>query len=412
MSSDGDAITIDRVTKTYRINVGRARVREMLPWPLDAGIRRAFPRWWLKNTFNALDDISLVVPKGSTLGVVGHNGAGKTTLLKVIAGVTAPTAGSVRVPGRVAALIDALVGFNPDLTGRENVFLLGSMHGFPRKTMSSQMARIMDFAEVDESADTPVKRYSAGMAARLGFATLIALDVDILLIDEVLAVGDASFQRKCVEWLDEFRAAGGTLVFVSHNLSLVRSMTEHLIWIDRGRTVKAGPTSSVLSEYVKSMEHREGGDQAFGKRQARKAAVARGLHRWGAGGARVDAVHVEDIAEDGSGVEFAIDYEADGIDSAHFCVGFVDEAERDIGASISPIVRLVGSDGGIRCRIRPLPLRSGIYFPVIAIMTPDGLVRDRWRLDRAVVVDRERDEVSEIFGPVEIEASWDDVGPR
>ncbi|MGQ0669867.1 MAG: ABC transporter ATP-binding protein, partial [Actinomycetota bacterium] len=251
-----DAIRVEGIRKTYRVGVGRARVREMTPPPFDRALARLFPRWWTRNTFNALDDVTLSVPAGSSVGIVGHNGAGKTTLLKVVAGVTYPNAGKLAVSGRIAALIDALVGFHPDLTGRENTYLLGAMHGFGRRAMASRVERILQFAEIDEMADTQLKRYSAGMAARLGFAIITALDVEILMVDEVLAVGDAAFQRKCIRWLDEYRAGGGTLVFVSHNLSLVRNMTDRVVGLDPGPVMDDGGASDVLGRDAHAMEHR------------------------------------------------------------------------------------------------------------------------------------------------------------
>lgn len=403
-----DAVTVQHVTKRYRIGVGRARIREMVPPPIDGGFRRVFPRWWNRDTFNALEDVSLSVGPGTSLGLVGHNGAGKTTLLKIIAGVTAATSGGVRVSGRIAALIDALVGFHPDLTGRENIYLLGAMHGFSRGEMSPRIDRVLEFAEIDEMADTPIKRYSAGMAARLGFGTITALDVELLLVDEVLAVGDAAFQRKCVDWLDGYRAGGGTLLFVSHNLSLIRNMTEKVVWIDHGRVVDEGPTGELLQRYVQAMERRDHPQAGRAKRDAWRTMLAGGMRRWGAGGARVENVHFEEPSANGATLEVAISFEADGIDEAMFCVGFVDEAGHDVGAAASAPMALHGGSGSVRCEISPLPLRSGIYFPVVAILSPDGLVRDRWKLDRAVVVNRDEEVVMD-FGPVEIPASWSET---
>jgi ABC-type polysaccharide/polyol phosphate transport system ATPase subunit len=396
------------IVKTYRIGVGRARVREMLPWPVDVGVRRLFPRWWTKDTFNALDGVSVAVEQGESLGIVGHNGAGKTTLLKVIAGVTAPTAGQVRSQGRMGALIDLLVGFHPDLTGGENAYLLGSILGLNRRQMSPRIGRILEFAEIEEMADTPVKRYSAGMQARLGFATLVAIEPEILLIDEVLAVGDATFQRKCVKWLDEYRRNGGTLLFVSHNLGLVRSMTDRAVWLDHGQVAGEGPTGKLLSEYARAMERRTEAVSELGRNRgrAKRAMESRGMHRWGAGGARLEAVGIHDPDEGGE-LEITITYENTELERAIFCVGFVDESGQEVGVAASPNLPLAGERGTVRCAIRPAPFRSGIYFPVAAILSPGGRVEDRWRLDRAIVVDR--DGTSAMigdFGPVEIASSW------
>jgi ABC-type polysaccharide/polyol phosphate transport system ATPase subunit len=401
------AIDVRDLTKSYRVGVGRARIREMLPYPFDRWVRRLFPKWWTRNTFPALDAISLTVQVGSSIGIVGHNGAGKTTLLKVIAGVTEPTEGRIGVSGRIAALLDVLVGFHPELTGRENIYLLGAMHGFGRREMARRVDRILEFAEIAELADTPLKRYSAGMGARLGFAIIATLDVDVLLIDEVLAVGDARFQQKCVRWLTDFRSSGGTLLFVSHNLALVRNMTDQAVWLDHGKVVQEGSTHEVLAEYARAMERRDLGRAGHQKGESEKLAKARGLHRWGTGGARVDEVLVEEPGEGASGLGIVIRYEAPDLDEALFCVGFVDEGGQEIGGSSSPIVVPKGQSGEVRCTIRPMPFRPGIYFPVVSILSSDGLVRDRWRLDRAIVVDQDgQPEYANDLGPVDLPAVW------
>lgn len=401
-----DAVVTRGITKTYRLGVGRARVREMTPWPIDRALRAMFPAWWNRDTFNALEDVSFTITAGSSVGMVGHNGAGKTTLLKVIAGVTSPTAGTATVSSRTAALIDILIGFHPEMTGRENAYLLGAVHGFGRRSMKPRIDPVFEFAEIENLADTPLKRYSSGMVARLGFSVITALDVDILLVDEVLAVGDAAFQRKCVRWLDEFRARGGTLLFVSHNLALVRNMTERAIWLDHGKVADDGPTAAVLSRYARGMERRDFRDHVHREHEAVRMATTRGLHRWGAGGARVEEVNISEPSAGSSDLDVAITYDAPALESGIFCIGFVDEGGREIGAAASPPLSLQNGKGAVRCSIRPLPFHPGIYFPVVAILSADGLVRDRWRLDRAVVIDRDGDVGTNEFGPVDIPAAW------
>jgi len=407
-----ELITAQNVTKTYRIGVGRARVREMLPWPIDKAVRSAFPNWWLRDTFNAVDDVSLAVEAGTCVGLVGHNGAGKTTLLKVLSGVTTPSAGEIRIRGRIAALIDLLVGFHPDLTGRENVYLLGSFHGVGRKAMNARINRVFEFAEIDEMAQTPLKRYSAGMAARLGFATITALDIEVLMVDEVLAVGDANFQKKCLRWLQDYRSRGGTLLFVSHNLGLVRNMTDRVVWLDRGRIVADGPTPQILGDYARAMERRDGEAPVSGRKAIERAMAARGQHRWGAGGARVEEVHIEEPASPKDPIVFSVNYEATDIQRARVCVGLVDENEVEVGSAISPDVDVHAGRGTIRCAIRA-PLRPGIYFPIVAILSPDGKIRDRWRLDRAIVVEStDHVEAEAGFGSIALPASWSLNGPH
>jgi lipopolysaccharide transport system ATP-binding protein len=356
--------------------------------------------------FNALEDVSVQVPRGTSLGIVGHNGAGKTTLLRVIAGITTPTGGAVSASGRIAALLDVLVGFHPELTGRENIYLVSAMHGHGRADVAPRVPEILEFAEIGDLADTPLKRYSAGMGARLGFAIITALDVDILLIDEVLAVGDAAFQRKCVRWLEGFREGGGTLLFVSHNLALVRSMTERAVWLDHGKVAADSPTKEVLDGYARAMERRDAGSVTYRRKVANKLLRVHGLDRWGSGGARAEQVNFQGPDSGGTELGITIAYEASELRRAVFCVAFLDEGGREVGGAASPPLALDGQ-GRVRCRLRPLPLRSGIYFPVVAILSPDGQVRDRWRLDRAIVIDRDGDGSSGVdLGPVEMPAAW------
>jgi ABC-type polysaccharide/polyol phosphate transport system ATPase subunit len=400
-------VTLSSITKTYRIGVGRARVREMLPPPFDRAVRKVFPKWWARDTFNALEDVSLSIPSGSSVGIVGHNGAGKTTMLKVIAGVTAPSSGGVKVTGRVAALIDVVVGLHPDLTGTENIYLLGAMQGFGRAAMRERIDRVVEFAEIGDMVDTPLKRCSAGMITRIGFGAITALDADVLLIDEVLAVGDAAFQRKCATWLEEYRAGGGTLLFVSHNLGLVRSMTKRAVWIEHGRVVGDGDTPSVLLEYGRAMERREAPEEIRAKSQVRKLLKARGMNRWGMGGAVIEAVDIGEMSEDMDRLDVRIAFELTEVSEAVFCVGFVDESGREVGAAASPVHRPGRSNGEITCSIEPMPLRTGVYFPVVAILSGDGVIRDRWQLDRAVVVDRNgASSLPDGFGAVDISAGW------
>jgi ABC-type polysaccharide/polyol phosphate transport system ATPase subunit len=402
-------ITISEMTKTYRIGVGRARIREMTPPPFDRGLAKLFPNWWTRNCVDALQDVSFSIEKGTSVGIVGHNGAGKTTLLKLIAGVTAPTKGSIHVNGKIAALLDVVVGFHPELTGRENLGLLGGIYGLDRREIAAKAPDILAFAGISDMIDTPVKRYSAGMVARLGFATVTAMDVDTLLIDEVLAVGDASFQRKCIDWLETYRQDGGTLAFVSHNLGLVKSMTERVVWIDHGRVVDDGPTSEVLSRYARALERRDGAESVLtGSRRARKKGIKRsmvgtGQDRWGAGGTRIGEVHIEGPDALGS-LTFTIEFEGTDLDGDLLCIGFVDESGHEVGAASSPAPTDAAT---IRCVMRPAPLRPGIYFPVVAVVSADGDVRDRWKLERAVVVESDRpDPLADLFGPAVIDAEW------
>ncbi len=207
--------------------------------------------------FWALRDVSFGVSRGESLGLVGHNGAGKSTALKLMTRILEPTSGSVTIDGRVAALLELGSGFHPDLSGRENVFLNGSLLGFSRREMRAKLPEIVDFAEIGDFIDMEVKHYSSGMYTRLAFAVATAVDPDILITDEVLAVGDESFQRKCMDRIYRFRQVGKTIIFVSHALETVRTLCDQAVWLDHGQARLAGAASEVIDAYLADVNRRE-----------------------------------------------------------------------------------------------------------------------------------------------------------
>jgi len=199
--------------------------------------------------FWALDDVSFDVRYGERVGIVGRNGAGKSTLLKILSRVVYPTHGEVRYRGRLVSLLEVGTGFHGDLTGRENVFLNASIHGLTRTEIDARFPSIAAFADVGDFLDTPVKRYSRGMHMRLAFAVAVHLDPDILILDEVLSVGDAEFQRKCLERVEALVSEGRTLLFVSHSASALRAFCDRCIWLDAGRLQADGPTEQILAQF-------------------------------------------------------------------------------------------------------------------------------------------------------------------
>ncbi len=202
--------------------------------------------------FWALKDVSLDIQKGDIVGIIGSNGAGKSTLLKILTGITPPTEGEIRMNGRVASLLEVGTGFHPELTGRENIFLNGAILGMTKKEIASKFDEIVAFAGIEKFLDTPVKRYSSGMYVRLAFSVAAHMDPDILLVDEVLAVGDAEFQKKCLGKMEEVtRTAGRTILFVSHNMEAVRRICSKAIFLDRGEVRKMGSVEEVLGEYLR-----------------------------------------------------------------------------------------------------------------------------------------------------------------
>ena len=193
--------------------------------------------------------MSFEVERGEAVGIIGQNGAGKSTILKLLYNITAPTTGQISINGRLAALIEVASGFHPELTGRENVYLNGSLLGMKRREISKKLESIVDFAGVSAFIDTPVKRYSSGMYLRLGFSIAAHLDPDILLLDEVLAVGDAEFQSRCIERIDQLRKTGTTIVFVSHNLGAVENLCDRVFLLRHGEIFRSGLPRYVISEY-------------------------------------------------------------------------------------------------------------------------------------------------------------------
>ena len=201
------------------------------------------------NAFFALKDVSFTVNRGESVALVGLNGSGKSTMLKIIAGVLTPTEGSVSIGGTVAPLIELGAGFDMDLTGRENIYLNGAVLGYSRKFVDECFDKIVDFAELWDFVDVPVKNYSSGMIARLGFSIATLVKADILIVDEVLAVGDYKFQQKCKSRMRELMEGGTTLMFVSHDAEQVRELCQKAIWLDHGRVMSFGPTEEVLAQY-------------------------------------------------------------------------------------------------------------------------------------------------------------------
>ena len=208
-------------------------------------------------TVTALDGVSFELPRGRTLGVVGRNGSGKSTLLKLLAGIGKPTAGTVEVSGRVSALIELGAGFHPEISGRENVFINGMMLGLSRRDVAARFEQIVRFAELADFIDAPVKTYSSGMYMRLGFSVAIHVDPDVLLIDEVLAVGDESFTHKCLDRLAEFRRSGRTIVLVTHALNMVIRLCDQAIWIDGGLVRAEGDPQRVVDAYLLDVARQE-----------------------------------------------------------------------------------------------------------------------------------------------------------
>ena len=284
------AITLEQVSKVYR-RYGYERRFATLKSALLTGslVRHLSPR----ESFRALDDVSLTVEAGTTCGIIGRNGSGKSTLLKLVAGITRPTSGQVRVGGRVSALIELGAGFHPEISGRENVFINGVMLGMSRREIDRRFQEIVEFAEIEDFIDAPVKTYSSGMYLRLGFAVAVHVDPEVLIVDEVLAVGDEGFSLKCLDKFAEFKRRGKTILFVSHALSMVERFCDEAVWLDGGRKRMVGDPKRVVQMYLSDVAQAEDAHLAAEDAKAQQTAAPSGppppADREAAGGASPDA---------------------------------------------------------------------------------------------------------------------------
>jgi lipopolysaccharide transport system ATP-binding protein len=355
------AVFFDNVSKRFILH--HERPRSFQEWAIQTIQRRAN----LREPFWALRDVSFSVEQGEMLGIIGENGAGKSTVLKLISRILEPTTGRVTVQGRVSALIELGAGFHPDLTGRENIYLNGSILGLSKREMDRQFAAIVDFAELERFIDTPVKHYSSGMYARLGFAVAIHVHPDVLLIDEVLAVGDEAFQKKCLERVATIKAQGKTIIFVSHNLDLIRAFCTSALWLDQGVVQARGRTGRVIDSYLKHIATQSEWQQERPNDQTPRE------NRWGNQAVEIIGVDLLDaegyprrIFETGEAMVARIRYVAhQEVKSPVFGVAI----HRADGTHVNgpntrlsgfPIERLQGA-GEVRYAVEALPLLAGEY---------------------------------------------------
>ena len=257
MGSDKIAISVQGLGKKYSIGGPQEKYltfRDAIVNSVKTPFKR-FSSRELPSEFWALKDVSFDVEKGEVVGIIGRNGAGKSTLLKILSRITSPTEGTVDLYGRVGSLLEVGTGFHPELTGRENIFLSGSILGMKRREIDAKLDEIVKFSEIEKFLDTPVKKYSSGMYVRLAFSVAAHMDTEILLVDEVLAVGDAAFQKKCLGKMgDVATKEGRTVLFVSHQMDMVRNLCQRGIWIHNGRIYKNGPIDQVIESYIDSIK--------------------------------------------------------------------------------------------------------------------------------------------------------------
>lgn len=302
------AVRVDKVVKQYRRVAHAHRFLTLKSAIVGGDLFKALAPG---DIFTALDNVSLNIGRGETLGVIGSNGAGKSTLLKIIAGTTKPTSGEVEVNGKISALIELGAGFHPEISGRENVFINGIMLGLSRQEVADRFDEIVAFAELEEFIDAPVKNYSSGMYMRLGFSVAIHVDPEILLIDEVLAVGDEAFVHKCLDKIAAFKRRGKTILLVSHGLDSVRQLCDRVIWMKDGNIQMSGDPPRVVDAYLEWVHRKE--EQELAARHEERVAEASAAPATGPAGEATPAVPArpaEGDAEVATGAEAAVDAEA------------------------------------------------------------------------------------------------------
>lgn len=359
---------------------------------LTAGRRGRYTDHW------ALQGVDLELPRGASLGLCGANGAGKSTLLKVLAGTTAPSAGAYRTSGRVAGLLELGAGFHPDFSGRENVLLNGVLLGHSRRRVASRLDEIFEFAELEAVADAPVRTYSSGMAMRLGFAAALGLEPEVLILDEVFAVGDQRFQKKCVDRLLAERAAGRTILFCSHSLYDLRAMCDEAVWLRDGRVAASGEVAMVTNRYAAWQEARGGADESG----------LAGPDGW----PRITGIAVHDAAGEvltevasGDSIEVHIAWVNPERRPIQIGLGFMRQDHvlcAALGTQFDG-VQLEGTAGTCVLRLPKLALLAGTFRLVGYLFDGDGLHRYQERIaDEDLVVNNATKEV----GLVRLEHDW------
>jgi lipopolysaccharide transport system ATP-binding protein len=356
------AIEVNGLGKRYQINLDQAGymlLTERITERLKAlGRRQKTQEFW------ALRDVDFEVKRGETMGIVGHNGAGKSTLLKVLSRITPPTEGEARLRGRVGALLEVGTGFHPELTGRENVFLNGAILDMRRQEIQKRFDEIVEFADVGPFIDTPVKRYSSGMQMRLAFSVAAHLEPEILIIDEVLSVGDLAFQEKCLGRMETAAGEGRTVVFISHNLASVRGLCDRAIMLSGGRIVASGDASDVVDTYVSDMLAES------------QTSLRDRENRVGDGRVRLTDLRLEqggemiDSPASGKDFDIVVSFEtADRVPMRGVNFGIVITAHGEdkpliniYSETAGAAFREVPGHGEVRCRIKRCPLPAGQYY--------------------------------------------------
>lgn len=358
------AIWFDGVSKKFILHRERARSFQELALNLFRRNNGSHEEFW------ALQDVSFTVERGETVGLIGPNGAGKSTVLKLISRIIEPTSGQIRVSGRLGALLELGAGFHPDLTGRENIYLNGSILGLSQAQIRRKLDDIIAFAELDRFIDVSVKHYSSGMYVRLGFSVAVHADPEILLVDEVLAVGDAAFQRKCLDRINHLRQQGVTILFVSHSTETVRAICSRALWLNDGWLVADGSAESVVTRYL---------DHSWTAEESGLKAGDENAHRWGSGEVRIVGIRLldgssreEQLFQIGEPLTIEMRYRAEKrVERPVFGLAI----HRSDGMHITgPNTQFAGreipwveGEGVVQYTVSSLPLLEGAYYISVAV---------------------------------------------
>ncbi len=363
-----NAIEVRQLGKKFRLR--HARGQSLKATVIERVLRRE-----IREDFWALQEIDFDVTQGETLGIIGPNGSGKTTLLSLLALTMVPTVGSLEVRGRVSSLLELGAGFHPDLTGRENIYLNASIMGIPRSVVEGKFDQIVDFSGLGHFIETPIKFYSSGMIVRLGFSVAVEADPDILLIDEVLSVGDAAFQKKSGQRIREFKEVGKTIVVVSHDMNLIRNFCRRVIHLEDGKIVNRGPTEKVIDDYIERVQTaliESGGYLGVPHQWGNREATIENVRLLNGRGEETKNFRMGDdlVAEITFRAEREIKEPVFGF-SIHnaertLCFGSNTQIE---GYSIPSI----SGEGKIKLRLRSLPFQTGSYYFSLSIHSQDHL---------------------------------------
>jgi len=366
-------------------------------------LRRELPP---KRELWAVREVDFDISPGETFGIVGQNGSGKSTLLKLIAGVFAPSSGTVEVGGRVGSLIEIGAGFHPEFTGTENVYLSGALHGLSRSYVDEHLDEIIEFAELEDFADVPVKTYSTGMYMRLGFSVAMNVLPDILLLDEVLAVGDEAFQHKCFGKIWDFKRSGGTIIFVSHDAGSVERLCDRAILLEQGRVVERGSAEEVVRAYHRRLVARR--PAVTTERVVGRSTGSCQIHE-------VRAVAGDQTVRDSfmEGDPFAIEAwlrSETGLTAAQLTIGFRDGGGRPLAAQTTPAVDLrAGKLQAVRLHLHEPPLRDGRFFVDVRVVSHEN-DRELAVAENALELTVYGQEASS-EGPIRLGATWELPAP-